>query len=151
VADDELEDYLRTPTPAVPVLLADGTETDLRALSSQRAQLLLFVSETCGSCTPVIESAQVWRTAMPQLDVRLVVGSAPESSGLASRDEPQTLHDVRRAVRDSFVMQGTPAALLVGADGYLAGGPVAGSTSVAAFVEEIQGQLPVVDDEATPQ
>ena len=139
--EGELEDYVRTPTPAVPVLLADGSETDLRALSRQRAQLLLFVSETCGSCSSVIEAAPTWRAALPQLDVRLVVGQPPESSSLTSTEHPQSVHDPRRSVRESFVIAGTPAALLLGVDGYLAGGPVAGSADVSQFIAEIQHEL----------
>jgi hypothetical protein len=36
---------------------------------------------------------------------------------------------------------GAPAAVLLGADGYLAGGPVAGEDDVAAFVEDVFGVL----------
>lgn len=51
-ADEELEDYLRARTPAVPVTLADGTTRTLRELTAEAPLLLLAVSETCGSCTP---------------------------------------------------------------------------------------------------
>ncbi|MCU1536040.1 MAG: hypothetical protein JWP82_391, partial [Humibacillus sp.] len=46
----EEDDYLRVRTPALPVTLGDGTVTNPRALSAQRPQLLLYVSDWCSSC-----------------------------------------------------------------------------------------------------
>jgi hypothetical protein len=142
------EDYLRVPTPAVPVFLADGSQTDLRSLSSERAQLLLFVSETCGSCEPVIAATPTWQASMPQVDVRFVLAQGPESSTLTSTDHPASLHDPERAVRDSFAVSGTPGAVLLGADGFLAGGPITGSSAVPDFVDEIRRELESAADEA---
>lgn len=138
---DEDGDYVRMRTPALPVQLADGTETDLRQLSTERAQLLLFVSEGCGSCEDVIDAAPRWRTELPAVDVRVVVTVAPGDGALSSTDEPQTVHDPRERLRASFGFWGTPSALLLGADGLLAGGPVTGSAAVPEFVDEIREQL----------
>ena len=138
---DEEGDYVRSRTPSLPVLLADGTETDLRQLSTQRAQLLLFVSEGCGSCQDVIAAAPRWRTELPAVDVRVVVTVAPGEGALTSTEEPQSLHDPRERLRDTFGFWGTPSALLLGADGLLAGGPVTGSEAVPEFVDEIREQL----------
>jgi hypothetical protein len=141
LGDDELEDYERTPTPAVTVVLGDGTETDLRRLSERRAQLLLFVSEGCGSCTEVIASTPQWREQVPELDIRHVVAQAPEDAAVTSAVEPRSVHDADYRVRDSFGMRGTPSALLLGVDGLLAGGPVTGVEAVQDFVREIMTQL----------
>jgi hypothetical protein len=138
--DDE-GDYVRSRTPAVPVQLADGTTTDLRTLSAQRAQLLVFVSEGCGSCVPVIEAVPAWREELPQLDVRFVVQVGPDVSRLTSTEEPQTLHDLDGYAKESFGTRSTPSAMLLGADGLLAGGPVVGSVAVPEFVAEIREQL----------
>jgi len=138
---DEERDYVRSRIPAVPVKLADGTTTDLRTLSSQRAQLLLFVSEGCGSCVPVIEAVPEWRKELPQLDVRFVLQVGPHVSGLTSTEEPQTLHDLKGYAKESFGTGATPSAILLGADGLLAGGPVVGSVGVRRFVSEIADQL----------
>jgi hypothetical protein len=137
----ELEDYLRSRTPAVPVLLGDGSTTDLRTLSSQKPQLLLFVSEACAPCVRVIESVQQWREQLPALDIRFVVRVGPGVSKLTSPEEPRTLHDVDGLVTESFETRRTPSALLLGADGLLAGGPVIGSDAVPSFVSEIRQQL----------
>ena len=136
-------DYVRFRTPALPVQLADGTRTDLRRLSRARAQLLIFVSEGCASCVDIISAVPGWRAELPQLDVRLVVAVPAEVSRLTSSDEPQTIHDVDGWVGESFDTRSTPSAMLLGADGLLAGGPVVGRLAVPAFVAEIQQELSV--------
>ena len=141
-SDEDLEDYLRTRTPAVPVQLADGTTVTLRDLSRAEPVLLLAVSETCGSCIPVIESIDAYRALLPEVSVRFLLQSAPESSTLASTREPQTVHDPHRYVGPSLADQWfTPTALLLGADGLLAGGPVTGTTSIAEFVDDVYESL----------
>lgn len=142
-ADDaELEDYLRARTPAVPVTLADGSTVTLRQLAETKPVLLLAVSETCGSCTPVIESIDAYRALLPEVSVRFLLQSAPEDSRLASADEPQTVHDPLRYVGPSLADHWfTPTAVLLGADGMLAGGPVAGSSAIAEFVDDVYESL----------
>lgn len=141
MADGELEDYVRTPIPAVTVLLGDGTETDLRQLSSRRAQLLLFVSEGCGPCSDIITLTPAWRHQLPQLDIRHVVAKLPEQASVTSAVEPRSLHDVDFRLRDSFGLRGTPGALLLGADGLIAGGPVLGGEEVQNFTREVMAEL----------
>ncbi len=135
------EDYVRTRTPAVPVTLGDGSSRTLRELAASRAQLLLFVSTGCGGCVDVIAAAPRWREQIPQIDIRLVVRATPESSKLTSTDEPLTVHDVHSWAGESFGTLGTPSAVLLGVDGHLAGGPVAGSDAVQEFVADIEQQV----------
>lgn len=133
-------DYLRSRTPAVPVTLGDGTTTELRELSRLRPQLLVYVSETCGSCSSVIDSVPGWRDAMPQVDVRLVLRTPPGTGTLTQTAEPLSVHDVDGYVHGSFGLR-TPSAILLGADGLLAGGPVIGSFAVPEFVDDILAEL----------
>lgn len=133
-------DYLRVRTPALPVTLGDGTATTLRRLSETRPQLLVYVSEGCGSCVEVIDAVPTWREQLPQLDVRVIVHVDPQSSALTSRDEPLSVHDTEGLVYETFDLR-TPSAVLLGADGLLAGGPVVGSTAVPAFVEDVRAEL----------
>ncbi len=135
------EDYVRCRTPVVPVLLGDSTETTLREVSNQRAQLILAVSAGCVSCTETMQEVPRWRTALPQIEIRLLLADAPQESPFTSAAEPQTLHDVHGYVRDSLGLFGTPAAVLLGMDGALAGGPVIGSGAVAEFVSDIEYEL----------
>lgn len=136
-----LDDYVRTITPALPVMLGDGTETDLRELSSQRAQLLLFVSEACGPCRDVISATVAWREQLPEIDIRHVLEVDPGVGTLTLAEEPRSVHAPARRMYDSFGFRGTPTALLLGADGLLAGGPVTGASAVPQFVDEIAAEL----------
>lgn len=141
-SEGEPEDYLRSRTPAVPVQLGDGTTVTLRELSAREPVLLLAVSEGCGSCTPVIESVERYRELLPEVSVRFLLRSDPEGSTLTSAEEPQTLHDASRYVSATFADAWmTPSAILLGADGLLAGGPVSGAPQVAEFVEDIYESL----------
>ncbi|MEW1954974.1 MauE/DoxX family redox-associated membrane protein [Terrabacter sp. NPDC080008] len=134
-------DYVRSRTPALPVTLGDGTETDLRALSSARAQLLLFVSEGCGSCGGVIAATAQWAAELPELDVRHVLEVVPGVGTLTRAEEPRSVHDPAHRLWDSFGVRGTPSAVLLGADGLLAGGPVTGAEHVPGFVADIRAEL----------
>ncbi len=134
-------DYVRARTPAVPVVLGDGSTTTLRALSAERPQLLIHVSETCGSCLDVIEAVPGWRDRLSAVDVRLVLSLDPGSTPLASHTDTLTVHDSQGLVAETFDMRATPSAVLLGADGMLAGGPVVGSLAVPEFVTDILREL----------
>jgi hypothetical protein len=146
--EDDL-DYIRARTPAVPVTLADGTSATLRSLTQGRPLLLLAVSSSCGSCNEVMERRDTYRRLVPEVDVRLLL-TEPVTSRWAEPDEPQSLHDEHDYVGESLGYSGTPSAVLLGADGLLAGGPVTGDRAVDRFVDEIyeslHGEQPVRDD-----
>jgi hypothetical protein len=146
--EDEL-DYLRTRTPAVPVTLADGTVSHLRALTQSRPALLLAVSSSCGACETVLARRETYRRLMPEVDVRLLLNESP-ANRLAEHDEPQSLHDAEDYVAESLGYRGTPSAVLLGIDGMLAGGPVTGDRAVDRFVDDIyeslHGERPHRDD-----
>lgn len=140
-ADDVDADYLRTRTPAVPVTLADGTVSDLRRLTATRPMLMLAVSPTCGWCEPVVALSKHWRSLLPEVDVRLLLSSAPASSPWTEGDEPQSLHDPDEYVSASLAdYLPTPSAVLFGVDGMLAGGPVSGP-DIEPFIGDIYESL----------
>ena len=146
--EDEL-DFLRTRTPDVPVTLADGSTATLRGLSSERALLLLEVSESCGGCVEVIRSVPAWREDLPEIDVRLLLTVPADDSTLASTDEPQSVHDTPFHVSRSFGYGATPTAVLLGADGLLAGGPVTGDAAIRDFVAQVDAELHGSPDESS--
>lgn len=139
--DDEDLDYIRTRTPAVPVTQADGTVVNLRTLAARKPILLLAVSSMCGSCESVFEKRREWRELLPEVDVRLLLAERAERSPWTERDEPQSLHDVDDYVAGSIEEWGTPTALLLGADGMLAAGPVTGDLGVMRLVDDIYESL----------
>ncbi|MGN6219658.1 MAG: MauE/DoxX family redox-associated membrane protein [Microbacterium sp.] len=138
--DGEL-DYIRTRTPAVPLVLADGTRVNLRDLTRSRPLLMLAVSASCGSCSMVIEKTPEFRELLPEVDVRLMFTHAHDSGWLSELTEPQSLHDVDHLVSSSIEDWKVPTAVLFGIDGLLAGGPVTGVREIDAFVEDIHESL----------
>lgn len=141
-ADDDLDDYLRTPIPLAYLETADGIETTLRELADERPQLLFFLNGHCGSCLDTAAEIPQWQTRLQALDLRIV---APINELDLVRNHwpdlaPAQLRDVRGEVW-RLLGGATPAAVLLGADGLLAGGPVSGRQQVAAFVEQIELQL----------
>ena len=140
-AEAEVGDYLRERTPAILVTQADGSRLSLRELSRSRAVLLLCVSERCSGCSEVIAHSPQWRALLEALEIRVVTQTAPELSRLTSLTSPQTLHDPDDDVGHAFGLLGRPAAVLLGADGLLAGGPVAGFAAIEDLVRQIQDQL----------
>jgi hypothetical protein len=138
--DEEL-DYVRTRTPAVPVMVADGTIINLRQLTAAKPLLLIAVSSTCGGCTPVIEHLGEWRALLPEIDVRLLHRELPEISGWTEFAYPQSLHDPEGYVSGSISDWLTPTAVLFGIDGMLAGGPETGVEAISAFVDDIYESL----------
>jgi hypothetical protein len=138
--DDDV-DYIRTRTPAVPVTLADGTIVNLRTLAARKPLLLLAVSSMCGPCETVVSKRAEWRELLPEVDVRLLLVEPASWSPWTERDEPQSLHDVEDYVAGSIGEWGTPTAVLLGADGMLAGGPVTGDLPIASFVDDVYESL----------
>ena len=139
--DDEELDYIRTRTPAVPLMLADGTPVNLRTLIA-RPLLLLSVSSTCGGCEPVIERVGEWRELLPEIDIRLLLLTPPDADTLTERTEPQSLHDINGYVSWSLSDHwATPTAVLLGVDGLLAGGPVVGYLPITEFIADINESL----------
>jgi hypothetical protein len=139
-ADDDL-DYIRTRTPAVPVTQADGTVVNLRTLAARKPILLLAVSSMCGACETVVAKRAEWRELLPEVDVRLLLAEPADRSVWTERNEPQSLHDVEDYVAGSIQNWGTPTAVLLGADGMLAAGPVTGDLGVARLVDDIYESL----------
>lgn len=134
------EEYVRLPIPYSRVTTAAGDQVTLRQLARQGAQLLVHVSATCGACRSVIEALPGWQASMPEVRVRPVVwegGAQPSSFGPLAE---HVLVDTDNAM-SVLEMHGTPSAVLLGADGLVAGGPVAGSGAIAELVEGMIEQL----------
>jgi len=142
------DDYLRVPVPFAAVTTPGGQSVTLRDLAAREAVLLLLVSPTCGSCIDVIEHARTWQRTMPALRTSLVLPMAPSEvvPGLDDADDFDLLFDETYAVARLFGV-GTPSAVLLGADGKLAGGPVGGTKDVIALMGDIADQLDAAPNE----
>ncbi|AXK46871.1 MauE/DoxX family redox-associated membrane protein [Brachybacterium saurashtrense] len=142
--NEELLDYERTAIPAAVVQRVDGRLSTLRQLASHRAALLVFVSEGCGPCERVLDQGPGWLEALsPVLDVHFVFATPLDHrrERTVQRIGDHALHDLQSVARGALGARSAPSAVLLGADGLLAGGPVTGGSEVIGFVEEILEQL----------
>lgn len=142
--DEELADYERTATPAAILQREDGELVSLRQLTSQRAALLVFATEGCGPCERVLDEMPGWIEHLgPVMQVHAVFRSPADRllPRTLARVEGYALHDPQFTAREQLGSRGTPMAVLLGADGQLAGGPVAGGEQVISFVQEIIEQV----------
>ncbi|MGB2766947.1 MAG: MauE/DoxX family redox-associated membrane protein [Propionicimonas sp.] len=136
-------DYLRTPIPFVRLTSADGSPTTMRDLARTQARLLVFVSSSCNPCAEIISALPGWTADLgPAVAVHAVLRQEPES---VARDLPDVVADALFAqdgsAHEILGIEATPAAVLLGADGLLAGGPVFGGAAIRELVAEILDQL----------
>jgi hypothetical protein len=131
-------DYERQPIPYGVLTLPDGTSTTLAELASTQARLLVVLNAHCGACVRTAEKLDGWSE---QLEPAVGIVAVHPETGLnlphqrvLAAIEPE--HNVRR-----IFSVGAPGAVLLGADGLMAGGPVAGAGDVERFVEEILSEL----------
>jgi hypothetical protein len=145
IGDQALEDYERSEIPHAPVTMADGRVVSLRELAGSRPQLILAVSGYCSSCLPTIEAAPAWRERLPEVDVHLLYASEPPTRNnepaASTPPAPEPCYDPKRFAYEALRLPGTPAAVLLGADGMLAGGPVAGHLDISTFVTAVEEEL----------
>lgn len=144
---DEL-DYERRPIPRGVLLSEDLDVVPLRRLARERAQLLVLVNCWCGATFESIGRLARWRGALPELDVQLVHTHRPwVEAGLAGAEG--VWWDPGSTVYDALLAGTSPAAVLLGADGLLAGGPVNGVEAIEELVAQIAEQL--AEASAPPQ
>jgi thiol-disulfide isomerase/thioredoxin len=137
-AGEPVLDYERQPIPYGVLTMPNGTSTTLAELASTQARLLVVLNAHCGPCVRTAEKLDGWAERLaPAVGV---VAVHPEPGldlphhGVLATVEPE------RNVRRVFSV-GAPGAVLLGADGLMAGGPVAGAGNVERFVEEILDEL----------
>jgi hypothetical protein len=141
VPDEDLVDYLRQRIPFGMLQNEERGNTTLRQLVAHRAQLLVFMSVGCGSCHEVAAHLVDWSARLGPVELSTVFTSPLD-------DIPDDLKppgikrwfDGEGAVTDMF-SAGRPSAVLLGADGMLAGGPVAGTRAIIDFVDDILAEL----------
>lgn len=139
--DAELLDYDRQPIPYGVLTLADGRSMTLAELATTQARLVVVLNPGCGPCDRIAMRLDDWASRLdPAVGVLATYPYAidPDGSLPHSRDlvvvEPDL--NVRR-----LLAAGTPSAVLLGADGFLAGGPVTGEDSVVAFVDDVLSEI----------
>lgn len=149
VTTDGDGDYLRVPIPFVQVKTPQDASVTLREMALTEPVLLLLVSPTCGSCHDVIAHARTWQRTVPALRTCLVLPMSPveDVPMLENPSDFDLLFDSNLDAARTFGV-GNPSAVLLGADGKLAGGPVVGTQDVIAFMGDIAEQLHGADTDS---
>ena len=146
-----------TRAPAAPPVEADGgyerVETPRAQVLSQRGELVLLAHETmtsalllvflnpgCGPCERIGPDLARWAEELHPVTLRAVVTATPAVVESYTYFEGLAYYDPFGIARAAFGV-GTPAAVLLGTDGLLAGGPVQGEVDVRSFVAEVAEQL----------
>lgn len=139
--DGELLDYERQTIPYGVLTLSDGRTATLTELAARQARLLVVLNPHCGPCTRTAGRLDEWAAQLaPAVGVLAIypdeasAANAPEHARELGSSEPEL--NIRRLFAVS-----TPAAILLGADGLIAGGPVAGEDAVAEFFSEVLDAL----------
>lgn len=149
-ASDETDlDYERRPVPHLVVRARGGELMPLTMLAAQRAVLLLWMNPGCGPCERVFDELPRWREDLAgRVDVRVVLGRdvTAVDDALLARTGDDVIEDLHGTLAAALDAWGTPSAVLLGADGLLAGGPVSGGGDVIEFVGEIIDQLREAED-----
>lgn len=134
------DDYVRVPTPQLVLHDPGSGPVTLHELSAGRAQLLVFVNCYCVSTKEVMADIEGWHERLDLVDVRLVF-SVPIAEQFVGPPPPRTLVDHRGLAWQALGLRRSPSAVLLGVDGFLAGGPVSGPVEVQEFVEVVDETL----------
>ncbi len=130
-----------SPTAYSPSLT--GRTATLSELAATQARLLVVLSPGCGPCIRTAEKLDDWAArAGPAVGVVAIYPTAESAAGAVEHAPELATWEPELNVRRVFSV-GTPAAILLGADGFLAGGPVAGEGAVAGFVTDVLAEVPV--------
>ncbi len=134
------EDYIRTRIPRATLQADDGSLCSLRELASDRAQVLVAVNCTCGPTVRAADRLKAWQAMAPAVDVRFVsTVDPPAIRRIVHVDE--MLYDHDEAAWHALRIGESPAAVLLGADDELAGGPVHGLDEIEQFMAAIAAAL----------
>ncbi|MDT0215553.1 MauE/DoxX family redox-associated membrane protein [Rothia sp. ARF10] len=140
VDDDAVLDYERVPIPTLVLHDPASGPATLAELASERAQLLVFVNCYCVSTQVVASNIGTWRARLPAIDVRVVFSVPYDASRLVEPVEAPLLDHAALAWFGLGLVQ-SPAAVLCGADGLLAAGPVNGQDAVLRLLDDIETEL----------
>lgn len=144
-------DYVRAPIPFARLELRGGGWITLRDLASTHPRLLVFLNLGCSSCMRVVEILPAFVEANPEVGVHPVFHSGVDRDAIP--EWMDYLLDQNAETAQIFGVP-TPAAVLLGADGLLAGGPTIGEMAVREFLGDIAAELADAratrDQEETP-
>jgi thiol-disulfide isomerase/thioredoxin len=142
----EAPDAPGEPAPAFTLPAVRGGTVSLDRLRRGGAPVLLVFSDPgCGPCRALMPEVARWQRELAgRLTVAVV--SAGEAAATRAEADAHGLRDVLlspdRAVAGAHAARGTPAAVLIGADGRRRGAVAAGQPAIEALVRSVTGGAP---------
>ena len=148
-ASQQEGEYLRALIPIATLYDEFESGYNLRAYSARQAHLLLFLSMECGYGDDIKALVPGWIKAIPQVAIKVVSPRSAEE--YFAKGDPYSLRghylrDVNEEVSHLLAIEAVPAAVLLGTDGLLAGGPVEGKKAVIELVEQMLEQISAAVD-----
>ena len=140
-ADDE---YVRVPIPDAILLDGKREAATLLQLAAREAVLLVFVTCACPSTQETWQRLRRWDERLPQVRVLGVETYQLGDLGVEGVAE-RLYYDPAARAYAALKMPGTSSAILLGADGLIAGGPVLGNADIEEIVDEIAEALAVAE------
>ena len=114
---------MRAPIPDAVLLRPDGEPVTLQQAAAQQAQLLVTINCLCAPARQAIARVEEWQKRLPVLEVRLVPSIRPKSADVFPPEVERTaLYDHAGVAARALGATGQVAAVLLGADGMIAGG-----------------------------
>jgi hypothetical protein len=114
----------------------------LAELASTQARLLFFLNSHCGSCLRIADKVDGWAYQLdPAVGILVVYVDESAAAGQVRHSREVATWEPELNVQRVLGLQGTPAAVLLGADGLLAGGPVAGEDDILELVEAVSDEI----------
>jgi len=143
-------DYARVPIPTALLQSQDGEIQTLRELAASRAQLLVAFNCVCKPSHVAADKVAEWSERIPEVDVRILSTVPLKLLRRAIPAAEGALYDHGNLAWNALGLTGSPSAVLLGADGYLAGGPVHDLEEMESFVDEIASVLREAAEEQSP-
>ena len=123
------------PAPAFRLTTTAGGEVELAELLADGPVVLAFTAPRCDACTELLPDLAA--PAEPGRPRVVVIGAGPAAANAAKAREgglDRILLDPRRKVAEAYAAPGTPAAVLVSADGRIASPVALGVDPVRSLV-----------------
>ncbi|MGB7818476.1 MAG: MauE/DoxX family redox-associated membrane protein [Ornithinibacter sp.] len=137
---DEDGEYVRRPVPRAQVLTDGGQLELVERAASRSAHLLVFLNPGCGACQRIGPDLEQWGRELDPVVVQAVLRGEPRLVEFYEYLRGRAWFDPHGMAGEAFGVP-APSAVLVGADGLLAGGPVSGEDDIREFVAEIAEHL----------
>lgn len=138
-----VEEYVRRPIPDATLTTVHGRPVALTDLTRTGAALVVFTDAVAAD---VIAELQGWKQRLPRLRVVAVTSHVADAvaGAVTAAVAGDVLRDpegrTRNALASADALDG-PIAVLLGADGLLAGGPVGGLDAVRSLVTELEARF----------